>query len=97
MNKIAKIVAESYFCFCKKHNMAGFILSMNTFTAFNLFVMFGSLFELKNANFGIFLQPKIGNQGQELMSEAMFYGNCFAEREDLNTKAVLRFLLQFDL
>ena len=31
---------------------------------FNLFVMFGSLFELKYANFGIFLQPKIGNQGQ---------------------------------
>ena len=31
------------------------------------------------------------------MSEAMFYGNCFTEREDLYTKAVLRFLLQFDL
>ena len=26
--------------------------------------MFGSLLELKNANFSIFLQPKIGNQGQ---------------------------------
>ena len=32
------------------------------------------------------------------MSEAMFYGNCFIEREDLYTKAALRiFLLQFDL
>ena len=60
---------------------------------FNLFVMFGSLFELKNANFGIFLQPKIDNQGQKLMSEAMFYGNCFTERKDLYTKAVLRFFI----
>ena len=25
------------------------------------------------------------------MSEAMFYGNCFTEREDLYTKAVLHF------
>ena len=47
--------------------------------------MFGSLFELKNANFGIFLQPKIGNEGQLLISEAMFYGNCFTERQDLYT------------
>ena len=60
--------------------------------------MFGRLFELKNANFGIFLQPKIGNQGQKLMSEAMFYWNCFTERENLFTKAVLCFfLLQFDI
>ena len=27
----------------------------------------------------------------------MFHGNCFTEREDLYTKAVLRFLLQFDI
>ena len=31
------------------------------------------------------------------MSEAMFNGNLFTEYEDLYTKAVLRFLLQFDL
>ena len=31
------------------------------------------------------------------MSKAMFYGNCFTEREDLYTKAVLRFLLQLDI
>ena len=32
------------------------------------------------------------------MSEAVFYENCFTEREDLYTKAVLRFfLLQFDI
>ena len=31
------------------------------------------------------------------MSEAMFYGNCFTEREDLYTKAVLRFFLQLDI
>ena len=42
--------------------------------------MFGSLLELKNANFDILLKPKIGNQGQLLMSEAMFYGICFTER-----------------
>ena len=27
----------------------------------------------------------------------MFYGNCFTEREDLYTKAILRFLLQSDI
>ena len=31
------------------------------------------------------------------MLEAVFYGNCFIEREDLYTKAVLRFLLPFDI
>ena len=31
------------------------------------------------------------------MSEAMFNGNCFIEREDLYTKGVLRILSQFDL
>ena len=31
------------------------------------------------------------------MSGAMVYGNCFTAREDLYTKAVLRFLLQFDI
>ena len=78
--------------------MAGFIWSMNTFTA-NLFVMFGSLqsLSLKNANSGVFLQQEIGNQGQKLMLEATFHENWFTEREDLYTKAVLRCLLQFDL
>ena len=27
------------------------------------------------------------------MSEAMFYGNCFTERENLYTKAVLHFFI----
>ena len=27
----------------------------------------------------------------------MFYGNCFTEREDLYTKAVLHFLSQFGI
>ena len=31
------------------------------------------------------------------MSEAVFYRNLFTVHEDLYTKAVLRFLLQFDL
>ena len=44
-----------------------------------------------------FSKAKIGNQGQLLMSEAMFYGNNFTEREDLYTKAALRFLLPFDI
>ena len=31
---------------------------------FNLFVMFGRHFELKNENFGVFSNQKIGNLGQ---------------------------------
>ena len=31
------------------------------------------------------------------MSEAMFYEKGFTEREDLYTKTVFRFLLQFDI
>ena len=42
------------------------------------------------------LKMQIGNQGQQLMSEALFNGNCFTEREDLYAKAVF-FLLQFDI
>ena len=59
--------------------------------------MFGAFLSLKMQILGVFLQQKIGNQGQLLMSEALFYGNWFTEREDLYTKAALRFLLQFDL
>ena len=59
---------------------------MKTFTAFQSSCQFGSLYELKNAYFGVFLQPKIGNQGQYLMLEIMFYGSCFTEHEDLPKK-----------
>ena len=41
--------------------------------------MFGSLFELKNANLGIFLQPKLGNQGPLLYIIYMQSGHFFLQ------------------
>ena len=70
---------------------------MKTFTAFQSFCQFESLYELKEAYFGVFSNPESVIKGNNSL-ETRFYGNCFTEREDLSKKNCHKFfLMQLDL